>query len=91
MTEATFNTRAKKVGMRKNTVAYQQLHGLLSGSISESRPDISKRRSVRIYTDNMKYYAEKMNIGLCRNNDAPKGGIAGNVCRLTTKGKRQMF
>lgn len=91
MTEATFNNRAKKAGLKKNSIAYKELLSLLSGEKTESQPDISTVRSVRVYTDDMLFFAGKMNIGLFRRNDAPRGGIAGNVCFLTAKGKRQLF
>jgi hypothetical protein len=91
MTEKTFNNRAKAAGLRKNSIAHKELFALLSGEKAESRPDISDGRNVRVYTDDMLFYAQKMNIGLNRGNNAPRGGIAGNFCYLNAKGKRQMF
>ena len=91
MKNLTFENRAKKQGLRKNTIAYTELYRLLNNEIKESRPDISTRRNVRKYTDDILFYARLMGIGVHRLNDAPKGGIAGNYCFLTKKGKRQMF
>jgi len=91
MTEKTFNTRARAAGMAKSTIAYKELHALLSGSKEESRPDTSTKRGVRVYTGTMMIYGRRMGLGVERGNDSPRGGVAGNFVKLTAKGKKQMF
>lgn len=91
MKKETFDKRAKRSGLHKSSIAYRELLSLLDGTKTESRPDVSNRHRVDVYTDDMLHHASRMGIGIQRGNDAPRGGIAGNYVYLTAKGKRQRF
>ena len=91
MKMSTFEKRAKKAGLNKNSIAYKSILRLMTKSEAEIYPNISTRNRYNNHTDDIIYFAEKMGLGIGQTNTSPRGGIQGTKVFLTAKGKKQVI
>jgi hypothetical protein len=88
MKTQTLENRAKKAGLRKNTVAYRVIYFLLNNPAQQVFPNVSNKHTAQEYTADVEYWAKKFNIDIKIGHDwdkAPKGGLIGKYAYLANK------
>ena len=90
---STFNSRLAKSNTSKSSIAYQFLIEILNGK-NEIRP-CWVRGSGRFiqnadYTSDLERLLSKMSIDYKLTNTAKRGGKAGNLITITSKGRKQL-